>query len=82
MGYCYVQFPITLDTQSSPKHKFDLVNLGSRTLSDLIPGKLHAVNINTLEDFGVYDNERHLWIYLNPNKILPILRLPIVLNTI
>lgn len=33
---------IPLDTQSSPKRKFDLVNLGSRTLYDLIPGKLHS----------------------------------------
>lgn len=51
------------------KGKTDELQLSGRTLRDLIPGKLPAVSVDSLEDFGVYDNERHLWTTLNPSSV-------------
>lgn len=58
---------VALDQQVFPKGKIPLVDLSSRTLDDLVPGKLHAISVDTLKDFGLYDNERHLWTSLNPS---------------
>ena len=54
-------------SQLSPKNKHPFVELTGRTLYDLIPGKLHAISVESLDDYGVYDNERHLWTSLNPS---------------
>lgn len=53
-------------SQLTPKGKLPTVELTDRTLYDLIPGKLHAISVDTLQDFGLYDNERDLWLSLNP----------------
>lgn len=52
-----------------PKHLYPEVKLINRSLYDLIPGRIHAVNVNTLEDFGNYASQRELWASLNPNSL-------------
>ena len=54
--------------QLGPKSKYSILELSGRTLYDLIPGKLYVININTLTDYGIYNNERDLWVSLNPTK--------------
>ena len=49
------------------KNKLPSVDLVNRTLYDLVPGKLHAIHTDTLEDYGLFDNERHLYTTLNPS---------------
>jgi hypothetical protein len=46
--------------QISPRLRFSTVTLGNRTLYDLVPGMLHAVSVDSLEDYGLYVNERDL----------------------
>lgn len=58
-----------INQQLAPKDKYPLVELSGRTLYDLIPGKLHAIAIESLIDYGVYSNERDLWTNLNPSTI-------------
>jgi hypothetical protein len=55
-----------ITSQLVPKSKFPTLELVDRTLYDLIPGKLHAVTVDSFTDFGCYDNERDLWTSLNP----------------
>lgn len=42
--------------------------LKDKSLYDLIPGKLYAIDKDTLEVFGIYKNQRELWMNLNPNS--------------
>lgn len=58
---------VPIHQQVHPKGKLPSVELSGRTLYDLVPGKLHAISTDTLSDFGLYDNERHLWTSLNPS---------------
>lgn len=55
-----------ISTQLSPKTKYPLLrHLKNRTLYDvLIPGKIHVIAVDTLKDFGTYNNQRELWIAL------------------
>ena len=52
-----------------PRDKYPLVLLNDRSLHDLIPGKIYAINIETLDVFGTYNNQRELWQKLNPNSL-------------
>nr|YP_007475441.1 hypothetical protein H888_mgp04 [Microbotryum cf. violaceum BFL-2013]AGE14654.1 hypothetical protein [Microbotryum cf. violaceum BFL-2013] len=61
---------VPLHTQLAPKLTKEIVDLRSRTLYDLVPGKLHAVEVDSLKDFGLYDNERHLWTSLKVTVLL------------
>lgn len=54
-------------SQLGPKDIYSKVELVNRTLYDLIPGRIHAIDVNTLRDFGNYANKRELWTSLNPN---------------
>nr|YP_009710351.1 hypothetical protein [Ceratocystis albifundus]QFX74853.1 hypothetical protein [Ceratocystis albifundus] len=56
-----------LNSQLKPKDKYPLIELKSKSLYDLIPGKIYAIYIETLEIKGIYDNQRELWNNLNPN---------------
>lgn len=58
-----------LNSQLKPKDKYSLVELKDRSLYDLIPGKIYAINMETLEVFGIYKNQRELWKNLNPNSV-------------
>lgn len=58
-----------ISSQLGPKALYPKVELISRSLYDLIPGRIHAIDINTLKDFGNYANHRELWISLNPNGL-------------
>lgn len=58
-----------LSSQLAPKDLYPKIELFNRTLYDLIPGRIHAIDINTLEDFGNYASQRELWINLNPNSL-------------
>lgn len=58
-----------LNSQLKPKDKYPLVELKDRSLYDLIPGKLYAIKLDTLEVFGIYKNQRELWNNLNPNTV-------------
>lgn len=58
-----------LTSQLAPKDLYPKVELINRTLYDLIPGRIHAIDINTLKDFGNYASQRELWISLNPNSL-------------
>jgi DNA-binding CsgD family transcriptional regulator len=49
-----------LNTQLPPKDRYPLLNLKNRSLYDLIPGKIYAINADTLENFGIYDSQREL----------------------
>jgi hypothetical protein len=49
-----------LNSQLKPKDKYSLVELKDRSLYDLIPGKIYAINMETLEVFGIYKNQREL----------------------
>jgi len=65
-----VGVPMRSDTvlgQLHPKMKNPLYSLGDRSLTSLTPGKLFAITPGTFEEFGSYDNERHLWTSLNPS---------------
>lgn len=54
-------------SQLSPKVLYPKVEFLNRTLYDLIPGWIYAIDINTMEEFGNYANQLELWITLNPN---------------
>lgn len=56
--------------QQSPKEKYAVISLSGRTLYDLIPGKIYAINVITKEDFRIYNNQRELWYDLNPNDVV------------
>lgn len=58
---------IPLRSQLSPKLKYPTVKLLNKTLFDLIPGKLYAILVKILQEYGKYNNERDLWISLNPS---------------
>lgn len=58
-----------LNSQLGPKGLHPDVKLINRSLYDLIPGRIHAIDVNTLEDFGNYANQRELWKSLNPNSL-------------
>lgn len=58
-----------LSSQLGPKALYPKVELIGRSLYDLIPGRIHAIDIKTLKDFGNYANQRELWINLNPNGL-------------
>ena len=58
-----------INSQLKPKDKYSLVELKDRSLYDLIPGKIYAINMETLEVFGIYKNQRELWKNLNPNSV-------------
>lgn len=50
-----------LHNQKSPQLKWPQLDLIDRTLYDLEPGKLHAISVDTLANYGrPYDNERDL----------------------
>jgi hypothetical protein len=49
-----------LSSQLAPKDLYPKIELFNRTLYDLIPGRIHAIDINTLEDFGNYASQREL----------------------
>lgn len=51
------------------KDRYLLVELKDRSLYDLIPGKIYIINMETLEVFGIYRNQRELWKNLNPNSV-------------
>lgn len=57
-----------LNSQLKPKDKYPLIELPDRSLYDLIPGKIYAINMETLEVQGIYKNQRELWNNLNPNS--------------
>lgn len=59
---------VQISSQLKPKDRYSLVELKDKSLYDLIPGKLYAINIDTFEVFGVYKNQRELWMNLNPNS--------------
>jgi stress-induced morphogen len=76
----------SISSQLSPKSLYPKVKLINRTLYDLIPGRIHAIDIYTMKDFGNYANQRELWINLNPNSLdefnsLPSQRVDQVLRT-
>lgn len=52
----------------TPKDRYPLLDLKNRSLYDLIPGKIHVISIDTLEDFATYDSQRELWKALNPSS--------------
>lgn len=58
----------TIYSQLYPKILYPKVELINRTLYDLIPGRIHAIDVNTKEDFGNYANQRELWLTLNPKS--------------
>jgi hypothetical protein len=58
-----------LNSQLKPKDKYPLIELNDRSLYDLIPGKIYAINMETLDFFGSYNNQRELWQKLNPNSL-------------
>jgi hypothetical protein len=60
---------VPLENQLAPKDKHALLVLPNRTLYDLIPGKIYAITVDTLSDFGIYNNERDLWTSLNPSSV-------------
>ena len=58
-----------LSSQLKPKDKYPLIELKDRSLYDLIPGKIYTINLETLDVFETYSNQRELWQSLNPNNI-------------
>ena len=54
-----------------PKNKYSPVVLSGRTLYNLIPGNIYAIDVETLNDFdfGVYNNEGNLWNFINPSCV-------------
>lgn len=56
-----------LSSQMKPKDKYPSASLKDRSLHDLIPGIIYAINIETLDVFGTYNNQRELWQKLNPS---------------
>ncbi len=59
----------TISFQISAKKLYPLIVLKNRTLYDLIPGKIHVICVNTLEDFARFTSQRELWKALNPNSL-------------
>lgn len=57
-----------INSQLKPKDKYSLVELKDKSLYDLKPGKIYVINIETLEVFGIYKNQRELWMNLNPKS--------------
>lgn len=58
-----------LPGQQSPRLKWPQLDLIDRTLYDLEPGKLHAITVDDLTNYGrAYNNERDLWTSLNPSS--------------
>jgi hypothetical protein len=57
-----------ISSQLKPKDRYPLVQLKDKSLYELIPGKLYAINKDTMEVWGIYKNQRELWINLNPNS--------------
>lgn len=57
-----------INSQFKPKDKYCLLKLKDKSLYDLTPGKIFALRIETLEIFGIYKNQRELWLNLNPNS--------------
>lgn len=57
-----------VSSQLYPKSRYPLLNLKNRQLYNLIPGRIYAINTDTLEDFGTYDSQRELWEALNPSS--------------
>ena len=49
-----------ITSQLAPKDLYPKVELINRTLYDLIPGRIHAIDINTFKDFGNYASQREL----------------------
>lgn len=57
-----------INSQLKPKDKYSLIELKDRSLYDLKPGQIYAINTDNLEVFGIYKNQRELWMNLNPNS--------------
>jgi hypothetical protein len=47
-------------SQLKPKDRYPLVQLKDKSLYELIPGKLYAINKDTMEVWGIYKNQREL----------------------
>jgi len=58
-----------ISSQLSVKKLYPLVELKNRTLYDLIPGKIHVISVDTLEDFSTFSSQRELWKALNPSSL-------------
>jgi len=58
-----------ISSQLSVKKLYPLVELKNRTLYDLIPGKIHVISVDTLEDFATFTSQRELWKSLNPSSL-------------
>lgn len=58
-----------ISSQLPVKKLYPLVELKNRTLHDLIPGKIHVICVNTLEDFSRFTSQRELWKALNPSSL-------------
>jgi hypothetical protein len=43
-----------------PRDKYPLIELKDRSMYDLIPGKIYVINMNTLENVGIYNSQREL----------------------
>lgn len=57
-----------INSQLKPKDKYSLIELKDKSLYDLKPGKIYAINTVNLEIYGIYKNQRELWMNLNPNS--------------
>lgn len=58
----------TISSQLYPKILYPKVELINRTVYDLIPGIIHAIDVNTNKDLGNYANQGELWLTLNPKS--------------
>lgn len=63
-----------INSQLKPKDKYSLIELKNKSLYDLKPGEIYVINIEgeggsqNFEVFGVYKNQRELWMNLNPKS--------------
>lgn len=57
-----------INSQLKPKDKYSLIELKDRSLYDLKPGQIYAINTDNFKVFGIYKNQRELWMNLNPNS--------------
>lgn len=57
-----------INSQLKPKDKYSLIELKNKSLYDLKPGEVYAINTENFEVFGVYKNQRELWMNLNPKS--------------
>lgn len=57
-----------INSQLKPKDKYSLIELKNKSLYDLKPGVIYAINTENLEVYGVYKNQRELWMNLNPKS--------------